>query len=72
MARTVQPHPVDVVPLTGAVLLMVLACTVIRAPVMSIPWGAAWPMVGDSMVESVQGWQLIRPGWDRGRCCCRR
>jgi hypothetical protein len=49
--------------LTGAVLLMVLACTVIRAPVMSIPWGATWPMVWGSMVESVQGWQVIWLWW---------
>ena len=60
---TVKPHPVGVAPLTGAVLLMVLACTVIRAPVMSIPLVATWPMVWDSMVESVQGWQVIWLWW---------
>ena len=49
--------------MTGAVLLIVLACTVIRAPVMSIPLVATWPMVWDSMVESVQEWRVIRPGW---------
>jgi hypothetical protein len=46
MARTVQPHPVGVAPLTDAVLLMVLACTVIRAPVMSIPWARHGPWWG--------------------------
>ena len=35
----------------------------IRAPVMSIPLVATWPMVWGSMVESVQGWQVIWLWW---------
>jgi len=49
--------------LTGAVLPDGVACTVIRAPVMSIPLVATWPMVWGSMVESVQGWQVIWLWW---------
>ena len=57
--RTPSASPVDGTPC----FLMVLACTVIRAPVMSIPLVATWPMVWGSMVESVQGWQVIWLWW---------